>query len=963
MFEFIPFTYNDFFFFLQQYADRYTFLFPLGLIGLWRWSVWILKESVGLHYHPKTKEYNTTTSIVTPVYNENPQIFSEALLSWAKNRPDEIIAVIDHTDEKCIEIFRAFAKTYPGARLIITDIPGKRPALAAGIRRATGEIVALVDSDTIWSRNVIRNGLPPFHDPKVAGVATYQSVLNPKTFAQHIFDVQLDLRYRHEFPFLAACGNALVCLSGRTAFYRRYAILPLIQDLVTEKFLGKPVISGDDKRLTYLVLQHGWKVAYQSTSHVYTPGMKDFGSYLKQRLRWTRNSLRADLRAIFQGWPLRHPALLFFQIDKLLQSFVVVLSPIFFFVALYNKLWIVAAVIFCWWFASRTVKLYPAHLSHKPYNLLIIPGYVFYSFFTGIIKIYALFSLNTQGWITRWDKSRLPKVRFLQGVPAGVATVAVIMLLTYVVYQYKEKTYVAPRSQKQQLLAMAFSPATGRINTQFILGASSAPARKQLFTKKYETKKRESLSDIAKKFNIDKEQLFFANSMKLPNNTYALPGTTLSVPGKDLQLEPPKEFTPAASASASLTVIYDKKTNTLFVAGRGRKITLKDIQDKVGDEYIQEVSKGIWELKAGIYLYSGTTLVLDKKEVTWLRLESNESKFVPLRSRNGDILVRGVKITSWDSQLGDYDKNLSDGRSFIMVKDNARMDVYDSEFAYLGFPTSPDLTISPYGVSWKLSMEKLKKVLISGEVINSKFHNNYFGAYTYGATGMVWRGNEFYDNISYGFDPHDDSNGFLVENNVAHNNGAHGIIFSKRCMYNTIRNNISYSNKLHGIMLHEKSDFNVIENNLLTGNTNGVALWRSSYNIIRGNKIDNNRHGIRANVSSNRNFFQSNTIMRSRLYGFYFYDQANYNEVLENSLTFNNVGMYIKSDANDIRDNSLINNSVGIYFLERASGNVVTRNNVSQSKVYGIYTKVARDISNVLGYNTLFRNRKDIAGK
>jgi hypothetical protein len=33
-------------------------------------------------------------------------------------------------------------------------------------------------------KDVIKNGLPPFHDKKVAGVGTYQNVLHPKTLAK-----------------------------------------------------------------------------------------------------------------------------------------------------------------------------------------------------------------------------------------------------------------------------------------------------------------------------------------------------------------------------------------------------------------------------------------------------------------------------------------------------------------------------------------------------------------------------------------------------------------------------------------------------------------------------------------------------------------------------------------------------------------------------------------------------------
>ena len=945
-------------FYSQQYLDRYSYLVPLGVIGIWRWSIWMMKEIVGLHYRPQTNLYKANVSIITPVYNEDPKVFTVALESWKKNNPQEIIAVIDYTDKICIKIFEKFKKTFPGAVLIVTKIPGKRQALADGIREAKSDIVALVDSDTIWTGDTLENGLPPFNDAKMAGVATYQNVLNPKTFAQKIFDVQLDLRYRHEYPFLAASGDALVCLSGRTAFYRREIITPMLDQLVNEKFLGKPVISGDDKRLTYLVLAAGYKVAYQSNSHVYTPGMESLKAYLKQRLRWTRNGLRADLGAIFNGWPLKHPALLFFQIDKFLQAFVVILSPIYFFVSLYLQLWIAAGVIFCWWFVSRAIKIHP-YLSKNPKNIYILPGYVIYSFFTGILKIYAFFTLNTQGWITRWDKSRLPHIKFINSLPSYIATAGVVLFLTYGVYLYKQYTYLIPHAQREQLLAKALPSVSNTIASAAVLGTESV--QKDLLTRRYEVSGNETLFQIADQFGVDSEQLYLANMAKAPNRTISK-GQILSIPGKDITLVAQQSLVRPVQAESIISVTYDKTTNTLLVSGRGRQITLKDIRDRGGKDYLLEVSPKIWLSKATIFLSTGIILKLDKSEVTWLKLESSSSGFAMLRGRNSDIIINGVKVTSWDSTKNDYDRELKDGRSFIMVKDNSRMDVYSSEISYLGYPTASDITVSPYGISWKLTRAKIKNTLLTGEVINSKFHDNYFGAYTFGATGMLWRGNEFYDNIRYGLDPHDDSNGFLVEGNIAYNNGAHGIIFSKRCMYNTIRNNISYNNGSHGIMLHEKSDFNVIENNTVTGNVSGIVLWRSSNNIVRNNTVKDNRHGVRANMASNKNTVQNNNISGSGLYGIYFYDKANSNLVNNNTFDGNKVGVYVKSDQNEISKNILTNNGVGIYFQDTALNNKLAQNQIKQSKIYGIYTKVKSQVSNILGINELYRNRKDVMG-
>jgi cellulose synthase/poly-beta-1,6-N-acetylglucosamine synthase-like glycosyltransferase len=421
----------------QNYVSLLWFYAPIGIIGVWRWAVWIIKKIIGLFYKVQKNNFKASVSIIIPVYNENPIVFKKALSSWKANRPFEIIAVIDYSDISSIEIFKKFARSNSNAQLIITEKPGKRAALVDGIQIAKGEIVALVDSDTIWSLHVLNDALPPFIDPHVAGVTTRQNVLHPKTLAQRLFDIQLDSRYFDEYPFLGAAGDALVCLSGRTAFYRRAVILPMCHDLEHETFMGKKVISGDDKRLTYLVLEQGWKVAYQKNARVFTPGMATMKSYMKQRLRWTRNSLRADSRALLSGWPFRYPALAFFQIDKIIQSFTLILSPIYFLVSLYYGLYMGAFLIFTWWFVSRAIKMYP-HLQRRPRDLSLLPFFVLFTFFSAILKIYAMFTLNTQGWITRWDKSRLIKLTALQYIPAYAMTCLVFVLLGSLVLNFKQ---------------------------------------------------------------------------------------------------------------------------------------------------------------------------------------------------------------------------------------------------------------------------------------------------------------------------------------------------------------------------------------------------------------------------------------------------------------------------------------------------------------------------------------------
>ncbi|MEZ4735123.1 MAG: glycosyltransferase [Caldilineaceae bacterium] len=280
---------------------------PIGMIGAWRWSVWMLRRLIGMWYRPQAPNgYTTTTAVITPVYNEDPELFRAALRSWAANGPTEIIAVIDHTDTRCMEQYKEFEAECAGSPLIlkmlITQTPGKRPALVDGILAATSEIVFLVDSDTIWDPDVLPKALAPFTEPEVGGVTMRQRVWNPHSTAQRIFDVYLDIRYIDEIRFLTAFGDAVTCLSGRTAVYRRFVALTALEDLMEEKFFGRPVISGDDKALTLAVQKRGWKVRYQENACVYTPGATVMKVFLKQRLRWARNSWRADLKALCSRW-------------------------------------------------------------------------------------------------------------------------------------------------------------------------------------------------------------------------------------------------------------------------------------------------------------------------------------------------------------------------------------------------------------------------------------------------------------------------------------------------------------------------------------------------------------------------------------------------------------------------------------------------------------------------------------
>lgn len=892
---------------------------PLGIIGIWRWGVWLWQKIFQFFYRPLVPNpdwHPPTFSIVTPVYNEDPVLFRAVLESWMQNRPDEIIAVIDATDIACIDVFRAFASRYPGAKLIITDEPGKRSALGKGSVMALGQIIALVDSDTIWDRNIKNTLLAPFINPKVGGVSPRQAVLNANTLAKKLFSIRLDLRYLHELRYLAVMGDALTCLSGRTAVYRREALLPIIDQMVHETFWGVPCVSGEDKRLTFLVLKSGWKLRYQQNAVVRTPGSTDLSTFFLQSLRWGRNSWRTDLETLGHSfiW-LREPFFAYHLIDRFIQPFTLLLGPIYLGIALSLGHYIVASILVSWWMISRTIRIFP-HLRRSPLDIFFVPFYVASQYPLAILKIYALFTMNYQGWITRWNQSRVRHFGFLKLLPSRMATIFIVggLSLSVTEYQYAQMDATATlRASKEPVYTEDFS--------RFSLDTKEQSFNTELAAHRsgtYVTRVGDTPALLARKYNLTPETMTtlfpgrLPGTVLLPNQKLTLPIQTLHHPyTNDLATLKTYAFKPPV-------VTYDTLTNTIKVKGKGNVVTLPSIATALDHPLVRrptlllETAPKEWLLRSNLYISEGVTLIIDPKDTTWLKLASSSKGFVSLTSYNGGILIHNTKITSWDEEKGTPDLEYKDGRAYITARTNGRMDVIDSEIAYLGYPRSTELTQGKqvggvYGLSWKIPNSTFGQTLLTGSATGNRIHDNYFGLYTFGATGLIIRNNEVYNNIQYGIDPHDDSNNLLIENNFVHDNGNHGIIVSKRVVYSTIRNNRSLNNRLHGLMLDRQSNYNLVEGNIASGNVNGLALYDSHNNLIRSNSFIANHYGIRANEYSSNNQIINNSIRRGDK-GIFLYGGASNNVVMNNAITNNSQGISIKNATENIVKDSLHSN-------------------------------------------------------
>lgn len=379
-------------------------VFPLGVAGIMVWSLWLFRAVSSRFCRPYENSFRTTTSVVVPSYREDARILLECLDTWLSQDPTEVIVVVDIGDNECIDGLQRVSD--PRLKVIVFKHEGKRSALGVGIRAATNEIVILADSDTRWLPGLVENIQMPFKDPVIGGVGTQQNVYQRTSSVwRRIADWMVDLRYYDMVPAMGRKGG-VACLSGRTAAYRRDVIVPLLPNLEHEFFLGRRCIAGDDGRLTWLVLASGYKCVHQRSAKALSMFPDTFRAFAKQRIRWSRNSMRTYLTAIWKGWLWRAPTITKLTVLQILVTPLTMglaLAYLIFARLQFTTHGLILAGV--WLLGGRLIRSY-SHLKRHPLDIFLLPLYELIVVMVALpIKTYALITMNKQGWLTRTTSS------------------------------------------------------------------------------------------------------------------------------------------------------------------------------------------------------------------------------------------------------------------------------------------------------------------------------------------------------------------------------------------------------------------------------------------------------------------------------------------------------------------------------------------------------------------------------
>jgi hyaluronan synthase len=375
------------------------------LLLLFRIILWVIYKPFKLAPHATLP----MVTVVIPAYNEGPMVARTIDSVAMANYPPEklqIFAIDDGSkDDTWSHIERAAAK-YPHlvSTLKLEKNGGKRAALENGFRRAKGEILITVDSDSEIEPNTILAAVAPFQNPRVGAVAGKVAVLNRE---QGIIPLMLHVRFILSFDFLRATQSVygtVYCCPGALAAYRATAVHQVLDAWANQKFLGRRCTFGEDRAMTNLILRAGFDTAYQRTAIVFTVVPWTYKKLYRMYLRWDRSYIREEILLARYVWKRRFFPMVISIFDRIITNLrypVGYLSLALFISASFNDPSTVLRMLAIIGIVALVNMYFYLH-TELSWDFLYGILYAYFSFFALFwVFPYAMVTLRSRSWMTR----------------------------------------------------------------------------------------------------------------------------------------------------------------------------------------------------------------------------------------------------------------------------------------------------------------------------------------------------------------------------------------------------------------------------------------------------------------------------------------------------------------------------------------------------------------------------------
>ncbi|CAN5582908.1 N/A [soil metagenome] len=236
--------------------------------------------------HPKI-------SILVPAHNESESIKKTIISILENNYPNkEVIIIDDHSSDDTFDQASEFLDK--GLIKIYKRMEGRGSKAAAinfGAVFATGDILMIMDGDTLIERNVLKQIANYMNDPDVVAVAGNVRILSGDKGVSNILTRCQSYEYVIAFELGRRVGNLmniLVIIPGAFGAFKK--------DIARKVGLYDKDTITEDFDLTVKLFKTGGKIMFISDAIAWTFCPSTWKGWIRQRLRWTHGQIATILK-------------------------------------------------------------------------------------------------------------------------------------------------------------------------------------------------------------------------------------------------------------------------------------------------------------------------------------------------------------------------------------------------------------------------------------------------------------------------------------------------------------------------------------------------------------------------------------------------------------------------------------------------------------------------------------------
>lgn len=225
-------------------------------------------------------------SFVVPAYNEGKTIQEtiEHIFDIDYKYIKQVIVVNDCSTDNTQEVLQKLKKKYKKLVVINNKVNLGNAARAqnVGLKKATGDLIAIVDADSFPAKNSLKEMVGWFDDPKVGAVTVPVLARNKNKFIEKIQALEyVAISFGRK---LLEYVDAIYVTPGPLALYRKEALLGIggfDENNMTQ-----------DIEATWNITSRGWERKMSLSTNVTSQVPDKWGVWWKQRRRWNIGGLQ-----------------------------------------------------------------------------------------------------------------------------------------------------------------------------------------------------------------------------------------------------------------------------------------------------------------------------------------------------------------------------------------------------------------------------------------------------------------------------------------------------------------------------------------------------------------------------------------------------------------------------------------------------------------------------------------------